>query len=414
VGAAAVGIATQALIANLLGVSAFGVYAFALSIVNFLAMLGVFGFETASLRFIAAYRGSASWKLYNGYRRKTIEITALWSSVLAIALLGAIALGAGRHQPGLAPVLMVGAFLLPVLALLKIFSAHLQALQKILLGQGLQGLLRPALLAVGLATAFLGLHPRNAATIAMTVNVMVTAIVCGVAWYAIIGAAPSDAIGKGRTFETQKWLRVSVPLFLITISQTLLTSADTLMLGAMAGTRAAGMYAVASQVATVVAFSITAANAIVAPMIAELFARNRMADLQRLIVLASRSVIAVSAPVLVLVIVLRHFLMGVFGPGFSPASSAMVILSFGQFAIVLFGSVGFLMTMTGKETEASRIIGISAVANVGLNLMLIPRFGLEGAATATSISVFLRSYLLSRRVRNHMQLRVGFLSLTED
>ena len=61
--------------------------------------------------------------------------------------------------------------------------------------------------------------------------------------------------------------------------------------------------------------------------------------------------------------------------------------------------MGFLLTMTGHEQVATKVIGGSALLNVVLNLVLIPRLGLTGAAIATTIATAMRSLVLSLYVR---------------
>jgi O-antigen/teichoic acid export membrane protein len=47
------------------------------------------------------------------------------------------------------------------------------------------------------------------------------------------------------------------------------------------------------------------------------------------------------------------------------------------------------MTMTGHHRPAARIVGASAVLNLTLNVILIPRFGIAGAGMATAASIVL-------------------------
>jgi O-antigen/teichoic acid export membrane protein len=62
----------------------------------------------------------------------------------------------------------------------------------------------------------------------------------------------------------------------------------------------------------------------------------------------------------------------------------LVILAAGQLVNALVGPVGFLMTMTGQQDAAARILVVHALANLAGLALLTPRFGPEGAAVATS------------------------------
>ena len=410
--AAVLAVLLQVFIARLLGVTEFGVYAYSLNLVNFLAMVGVLGFETSSLRFVASYKAASDWARFNGYVERTTLILLGWSILLAAGLSLGILFGLTSTRNGLERVLLVSLPLLPLLAVLKGVSAMLQGLQKVVIGQGIQGVLRPVLFAALLISLTATSRVRTSALSTMVVNVGVTSICLALALVVLRRSSPSQALHAGKTFETSNWVKVSLPLFVISISQTLLNSTDILLLGIMVGTTATGVYAVASQLATAVGFTIFAANGIVAPMIAETYAQKRSEDLERLIRVSSRSVLAVATPVLLALLVFGSQALGAFGPSFKSGARALALLAVGQYSIVMFGSVGFLMTMTGREREASLVIVLCAVLNVALNLVLIPRYGLEGAATATMIATFARGMILSARVRSVMNVSPGLFSLT--
>lgn len=76
-----------------------------------------------------------------------------------------------------------------------------------------------------------------------------------------------------------------------------------------------------------------------------------------------------------------------FGEEFTKGGVALTILSFGYLVNAAMGSVGTLLVMTGRERDAATSVGATAVMNVILNVSLIAGWGLEGAATATAISM---------------------------
>jgi O-antigen/teichoic acid export membrane protein len=400
----------QMLVTRALGAKSFGDYAYALSVVNLLCMLAVLGFEGASLRFIASYRGLEQWALLRGYVLRSFQVSLLLALLVAAGFATYVAYS-GEIVGELRIVLLTAAPLVPVLVVLKVITAHVQGLQRNVLSQSMQALVRPFLLATLLLVLVYVAGRQASAASLMTINVVVSAATTMVAWLVFRRIAPREVHGAPPTYDTRLWLRVAMPLFLIGLAQTLLTSTDTLMLGSMLGTKTAGLYAVASQVSTAVGFTISAVNGVVAPMIAELYAKGERAALQRLIVLASRGTLLVATPILLVLLIAGRPILGLFGPAFPVAWAPMAILCIGQFCIVAFGSVGFLLTMTGREREASIIIVISAVVNVALNALLIPRFGMNGSAAATTIATFLRSFLLSLHVRRELGFSAGAFGL---
>ena len=84
----------------------------------------------------------------------------------------------------------------------------------------------------------------------------------------------------------------------------------------------------------------------------------------------------------------------IFGTEFEVGYSALVILVLAQLVNASFGAIGVLMNMTRNEKFLARALGIASAANVILNIILIPFFGIIGAATATVISIAIWNTLL--------------------
>jgi O-antigen/teichoic acid export membrane protein len=79
-------------------------------------------------------------------------------------------------------------------------------------------------------------------------------------------------------------------------------------------------------------------------------------------------------------------LLSLFGQEFVIAKTTLLILLIGQAVNAMSGSVGLILQMTGKEKVYQNILLIALVFNIMLNLFLIPKFGIEGAAIASAFS----------------------------
>ena len=76
----------------------------------------------------------------------------------------------------------------------------------------------------------------------------------------------------------------------------------------------------------------------------------------------------------------------------------LTILSVGQFMNVVAVSVGLILIMTGHEDDTFEGLAIVTIANVILNVLLIPIWGLKGAAVANAVSTIIWNILLGMRV----------------
>lgn len=193
-------------------------------------------------------------------------------------------------------------------------------------------------------------------------------------------------------------------LFLIT------SRTDVVMLGSIRGAHAAGIYSVAARVAEFVPFFLAAANQVIAPRIASYYHAGERRLLQRLLTGSSQRVFLISLPATLTFIFAAHpLLYYLYGSKFAEAAVVLQILAAAQLLNVTAGSVGTVLNMAGFERLSSIGVGISAAVNVGLNAVLVPFYGVEGAAVATGISLVLWNTLLWYWVRRRLGLRPSAL-----
>ena len=111
-----------------------------------------------------------------------------------------------------------------------------------------------------------------------------------------------------------------------------------------------------------------------------------------------------SSSTLVLIFVLAilaPYILSFVGAEYSSALMVVYILLFGYALNSLWGPIPFLMIMTKYEYQAMWITFVAAVLNITLNLILIPIYGIIGAAVATVVSINARNacaliYILSK------------------
>ena len=104
----------------------------------------------------------------------------------------------------------------------------------------------------------------------------------------------------------------------------------------------------------------------------------------------------------------------VFGEEYADGRIALAILCVGQLTNALVGSVGFLLNMTGNERDVAKGFAIAAIINIALNLVLIPLFGIEGAAFATAVSMMVWNVLLYRQARAKLGIDSSVMSIVRN
>jgi len=105
-------------------------------------------------------------------------------------------------------------------------------------------------------------------------------------------------------------------------------------------------------------------------------------ELRKTITRAARAVFLATVPVVLAIALLADPLLGLFGDEFRSGAGALRILLAGELVKDFFGLAGLALVMTGHESDLTRGVSVGAGINVLLAVILIPLFGVEGAAIA--------------------------------
>ena len=189
-----------------------------------------------------------------------------------------------------------------------------------------------------------------------------------------------------RRLAAEFW-RFAAPRGVAATFQTLVLWMDVLLVGAMTSTRQAGIYATASRFVLLGTLAIEAVRLAIAPQLGAMFARNDLAGAQRMYGVATWWLMVPSWPVYVVIAAFAPVFLRLFGAGFGEAQDVLVILSIAMLFNIGTGNVTVVLLMAGKSVWNLGNALIAFVINLGLNLLLIPRFGITGAAVAWTASI---------------------------
>lgn len=384
---AGLGFLTDLVLARTLGVESYGIYAYVIAWVTILALLGALGFPTALLRFAAAYRAKEQWSLLRGIIRYALRRVLL--AGLAVAILGAaavLALGE-RLGPELAQTFLVGLAVVPVFALLKVHSSIARAFGRVVAALAPATVLRPGIVLLGVGLLGVSLYPTVNATMAMAIMLLATLLSLALLGATVWRSRPAPLATTPAAAEPQLWQRTSLFLLLMAGTQVVLNRADVIMLGWLADTSTAGIYAIAFRVAALAGFALTAVNLVFAPTLAALHARKDRVGLQATVTSVARWSLTWALLVSLPLLILAEPILGLFGEPFRSGAPALRILLVGQLVGAALGSVSLTMTMTGLERQATVVMAATAGICVALHAVMIPLFGIVGAAIASTVAL---------------------------
>jgi O-antigen/teichoic acid export membrane protein len=397
--------ATSILLARLLNLGGYGVYALVTEWLTFLAIPTALGMDRLMVREIAVYRAQGAWGKLHGFLRW--GNLAVFSVSLFVAALGAaVVLTFVRDHDGLRLSFLLALASLPLLSLTTLRQAAMRGFDHIVGGQWPELLLRPLLL-LALSVLAWRLLPDFSAPWAVGASVTATLLAFSVGAWLLARVLRREAEPAAPSYELRAWLRTALPFLVISGMYVLNARTSSLMLGALESPTAVGLYVPAARGADLIALVLLAVNTAFAPTLARLFAQGKRAQLEHTVSRSTRLITLVSLPVALGFILFGGLFLSLFGPEFAAARTTLTILSVGQLINAATGTVGTLLNMTGHERDVARAVGVSAVLNVALNALLIPRLGLEGAALATALSTLSWNVLLSVLVYR----RLGFYSL---
>lgn len=188
--------------------------------------------------------------------------------------------------------------------------------------------------------------------------------------------------------STGELLKVSAPMMSAKYLTMIYTWVDILILAKYAAETQVAIYRVATRLASLTTIPLISINAIAGPKFAEAFGVSDQKKLMNSVRQATRLIFWSCMPILLLFLVFPKFFMWTFGKDFTGSEAILVfiIVTLGQAANVLTGPVTVLLNMTGRQKVTMYYALATVIIDISLNLILIPMYGIVGAAIATSIS----------------------------
>jgi O-antigen/teichoic acid export membrane protein len=389
-----------------MGITQFGTYTYLLAWATIFALLAGLGFPLSVLRFIPEYRALADDQRLRGVVRAS-RAAALMAGVVAAAVGLCVALVFAPSKQATA--IELGAWLVPAGSLINVDLAIIRAGGRVVGAYAPSLVIRPVIILLAAGASWLAWRRLSAtAGLAITLGAfVVVALLQSALVREVVGPTERH---RAVTYERRMWLRVSAPLLLVAGFQIALGQTDLLVVGAVRGVRYAGLYSAASKTATLVGYLLVAVNAVAAPWFSELWTRKDRVGLQRLATISAQWTFWPTVAIAVGLALLAPYVLDLFGPQFSAARGALMILLVGQLVSAGCGAVGYLMSMTGHQNDTAWVYGIVSILNIPVCYGAVRAFGLDGGAAATTISLITWNIWLHQLTKRRTGVRASILS----
>jgi len=397
------GLLTGVFVARALGPEHYGIYAYVMALVSLLSLPALFGLPSLIVRETAKAQAHEQWGLMRGLWRWSSTFTGGLAVFIAIVAFFAALLVAGRFSAEQLQTMFWGVLLVPLMTLGNLRGAALRGLHKVLQGQLPESVVRPVLF-LSLIGLLAWLKVDLTAPHAMAMNALASLFSFMLGAWLLWIARPEGLRQKPvSVVHGREWLKSALPLALTSALSMVNHHADIIMIGWFSSATDVGIYRVATSGAALVVFGLTTINMVVGPYYAKFHARKEKEQIQKLATNSARVVIAMTLPVVIAFLFFGEPLIGfIFGQEYLSAYLSLAIISVGQLMNASFGSVGLLLVMTGHERETTKGVAVATLSNVVLNAVLIPIYGIEGAAFATAFTLLTWNVLLWIAVARHL------------
>ena len=183
----------------------------------------------------------------------------------------------------------------------------------------------------------------------------------------------------------KKIMEVAYTIIFTGMSVLLYTQADVWILGMFKSTEIVGIYGIATKLVLLVYFPMMAFAAVIPSLISSIHASGDLAELKKVVSESTRWILSMAMPIiLILLIEGKYILRYFYGPEFEAGYVVLVILTLGQMIKAGAGLIGVLLQMTGEHKVYMKVNIILGIINIILNILLVPSYGMTGAAVATA------------------------------
>lgn len=372
------------LFARYLGPENFGVYAMAMSAISIFSTLAALGLPMLIVREAAVYTEGQHWGLLKGLIYRGHQWPMFASAFLIIAL---VVIAVAFMQPTWRMVVVLSVMMLPQLALNQIRASILRGMHWVVLADIPELLARPLLVLIMIVTtiSLTKIEPTGQWAVGIQLIATVLSFLLG-AWL-LKQRLPKQISGVPAQFADQKWRTAGAVFLGVSIVSVAEGQVAILLLGSTAGPKHAGLYQAAFQLVTPLIFGLLAVNMALQSKLAAAWSVGDKQLAQRLTTEAVRLGTTVALLAGIVLMIFAEQLLGIFGTEYVEAATALRILVLGQLFNAATGSCGIVLSMTGHQRAVLHAVTLALVVNATLCLILIPGWGIAGAAFSTSVGL---------------------------
>ncbi|MDP7566894.1 MAG: flippase [Flavobacteriales bacterium] len=397
-GGLTVGYLLTLVIANLFGAKGLGDYVLAITVLRLFTLLAKLGLDTTSIRFIASFASQEKWTSIFHFRKQVVTILS-FTSVIASLIMYFLSEPIADLINTNARYIQLNAFFVMPMAFFMLHYQSLRGLKRIAEFSFFYRMSQALFSVISIVIIYQFTTDDEVPIYAYLVSVSIVSFLSFLSFrYWVKNRSDGKQSAEKEVRSYSDILKISIPLMFAQSVQFIMAWTDKLMLGNMTTSEDVGIYHTAFKLSMFAAVALMSINSIASPKFAEMFGKNDMEGLKKVVHQSTKMIFWTSVPLVIIFFMFPEFLLGLFGQEFKIGVTAFIFLSCGRLISSFSGSVGNILQMTGNQNVYAKILFIGAILNVTLNLILIPEtsplavfniVGINGAAFASMSSLII-------------------------
>tara|TARA_Y100000310_G_scaffold204358_1_gene204614 strand:+ start:1808 stop:3352 length:1545 start_codon:yes stop_codon:yes gene_type:complete len=382
------------LIARYFGPEIYGFFTISLMVSGLFITFAYLGLSDGVVRYISIYRGkndkNAIRQIYR-VSSKFLIISGSISFILMFMTSEYIALNI-FHNPDLIIFLKIFSLAIPLTIFMTLYSSIALSYGRVKSYSFIHHFLLNSL-KLGFLVLFImiGLGSNS-----LIFSYLAAVLITGLAFYFVARHHISELFEKenldkkSKNLITKNLFSYSWPFLFSAIVTALFYWTDSFMIGFFNSPLEVGLYNAAIPIALLLTMTSELFGNIFFPLIAKEYSKKNILVIRELTKQVGKWVFLINIPLLGLILLFpTEFITILFGEQYLVAKNSLRILSVGMFAASLFVFSNKLISVAGKSKLILFDTLLVAIINLILNFYLIPRYGIEGAAFSTTISLIL-------------------------
>lgn len=403
IASAAIAYLSQILLARWMGAFEFGIFAYVWVFVLILGGLSTIGLNTSVLRFLPEYKEAEQWRLFRGFLSGSRWLVlGVSTAVTCLGIAATWSLHGVIADYYLVP-LVVAFFCLPGYALTDIQDGIARSQSWIDLALIPPYIMRPFLLVAMLGIVVWAGFPATA--LSALVAALVATYLTTIAQLAIMERRLDADLPKAKpSYRFPLWLKVSTPILVMHSFYMVMQHVDVLVLNLYVSPSDLAVYYAAIKTTGLIAFVHFAVTAAYSARFSEYHSAGSHELLAHHVRESVRWAFWPSLLAAAGILALGYPLLSLFGPEFTAGYPVMFILAAGLVVRASLGPAESLLSVLGQQNICAVVMFFTLVGNVAMNFVLIPHFGLLGAAMATAGSIAIECALLFWIIKTRLGL----------